>query len=72
MALIGVTLGPQAVISVTLLLVTFLLLRLLSSIASIQRLAWTRTIPITLVLFVVAFAHQLLWAQIHRLLGFSG
>jgi len=72
MALIGLALGPYAVVSITLLLLPLLLLLILNRSASFSFLAWARTIPITLIIFVVAFSHQLLWAQIHRLLGFGG
>ena len=66
LALLGLTLGPQAVATVAVLLIPFVLAYL------VPNLSWLRAKPITLIIFSVAFGHQLLWAQLHRLMNFPG
>lgn len=66
MALLGVALGPHAVLSVTLLMVPFL------AAYQLPAFGWLRSRPTTLFIFAVAFGHQIFWDQFHRLLGFAG
>ena len=63
MTLIGIVLGPQAVISVSALLLPIAVIYYMSRTV--------RRIPITIFLFAIAFAHQLFWVQLHRLFSFG-
>ncbi len=66
MAFLGLTLGPQAALTVALLLLPVLVAYLL------PLFGWLQSRPITLFIFAMACGHQLFWVQLHRLMGFAG